>query len=61
MKIDFSKNNDCLNVALDGRLDTNTAPDLESFLDKKAKRNFAKLLKVLFYYDIITISVFYSG
>ena len=34
MKIDFSKNNDCLNVALDGRLDTNTAPDLESFLDK---------------------------
>ena len=30
-------------------------------IDKKAKRNFAKLLKVLFYYDIITISVFYSG
>ena len=32
MKIDFNKNNGNLNVALDGRLDTTTAPDLESFI-----------------------------
>ena len=31
MKIDFTKTNDNLNVALDGRLDTTTAPELESF------------------------------
>lgn len=32
MKIDFTKNEGALNVSLDGRLDTITAPDLESFL-----------------------------
>ena len=32
MKIDFNKNNGNLNVALDGRLDTTTAPELDSFL-----------------------------
>ena len=32
MKIDFNKNEGILNVALDGRLDTTTAPELESFL-----------------------------
>ena len=32
MKIDFIKNNDELTVEIDGRLDTTTAPDLESFL-----------------------------
>ena len=32
MKIDFTNNNGNLNVALDGRLDTTTAPELESFL-----------------------------
>ena len=32
MKIDFNKNNETLNIALDGRLDTTTAPDLEAFL-----------------------------
>ena len=32
MKIDFNKNNDILTVALDGRLDTTTAPEFESFL-----------------------------
>ena len=32
MKIDFNKNNGALNVALDGRLDTTTAPDFEKFL-----------------------------
>ena len=29
MKIDFTKNNGVLNVALDGRLDTTTAPEFE--------------------------------
>ena len=32
MKIDFNKTNEILAVALDGRLDTTTAPELESFL-----------------------------
>ena len=32
MKIDFNNNNGELIVALDGRLDTTTAPELESFL-----------------------------
>lgn len=34
MRIDFNNNNGSLNVALDGRLDTTTAPELESFLSK---------------------------
>jgi anti-sigma B factor antagonist len=32
MKINFNNNNGVLNVSLDGRLDTTTAPELESFL-----------------------------
>ena len=32
MKIDFNKNNGDLNISLEGRLDTVTAPDLESFI-----------------------------
>ena len=32
MKIDFNKAKDNLYVALDGRLDTTTAPEFESFL-----------------------------
>ena len=32
MKINFNLNNGILNVALDGRLDTTTAPEFESFL-----------------------------
>ena len=32
MKIDFTKNNGILTVALDGRLDTTTAPALEKLL-----------------------------
>ena len=32
MKIDFTKNNGTFIVALDGRLDTITAPELEKFL-----------------------------
>ena len=34
MKINFNKNNDTLTVALDGRLDTTTSPELEGFLGK---------------------------
>ena len=33
MNITFDKINDSLNVALDGRLDTITAPEFESFLN----------------------------
>jgi anti-sigma B factor antagonist len=36
MKIDFNKNEDVLNISLDGRLDTITAPEFEDFL----KSNF---------------------
>ena len=32
MKIDFSKSNGILTVSLDGRLDTTSAPEFESFL-----------------------------
>lgn len=32
MNIDFNKNEDILNISLDGRLDTITAPQLEDFL-----------------------------
>ena len=32
MKIEFTKSNDGLNVALDGRMDTVTAPEFEAFL-----------------------------
>jgi anti-sigma B factor antagonist len=35
MNINFTANNGILNVALDGRLDTTTAPELESFLGKQ--------------------------
>ena len=33
MKIDVTKNNETLTVALDGRLDTTTAPELERLLN----------------------------
>ena len=32
MKIEFTKTNEALTVALDGRLDTTTAPELQAFL-----------------------------
>ena len=32
MKIDFNKNIDVLSIALEGRLDTVTAPELDSFI-----------------------------
>ena len=35
MKIDFTKTNEVLAVTLEGRLDTTTAPELESFLGKQ--------------------------
>lgn len=33
MKIISNRNDDCMEVALEGRLDTTTAPELDSFLD----------------------------
>ena len=41
MKINFSKTNDTLNVALDGRLDTITAPELEGFFEDNYDGNAA--------------------
>ena len=35
MKIDFKKLNGTFHVSLEGRLDTTTAPELESFLGEK--------------------------
>ena len=35
MKINFNTNGGNLNISLDGRLDTITAPELESFLNEK--------------------------
>ena len=35
MKIAFTENNRTLTVALDGRLDTTTAPEVEKFLGEK--------------------------
>ena len=35
MKIEFTKNDGIMNVKLEGRLDTTTAPELESFLSEK--------------------------
>ena len=32
MKIDFNKNGDVMEVALEGRLDTTTAPEFDSFV-----------------------------
>ena len=34
MKIDFNKSGDVLSIALDGRLDTTSAPELDSFIGK---------------------------
>ena len=34
MKLDFHKNNGDLSITIDGRLDTNTAPELERFLSE---------------------------
>ena len=37
MKIEFNNNNGTLNVTLSGRLDTVTAPELDSFLAENGK------------------------
>ena len=34
MKIDFTRHSGVLNITLDGRLDTTTAPEFESFLNQ---------------------------
>lgn len=39
MKIDFNKSNEILHIALDGRLDTTTAPEFESFLSENYDGN----------------------
>ena len=39
MKIDFIMNDGNLTIALDGRLDTNTAPELESFIGENYDGN----------------------
>lgn len=43
MKIDFNKNEDILNISLDGRLDTITAPEFEEFL----KSNLTGVISVI--------------
>ena len=44
MKIDFTKSNGTLTVALDGRLDTTTAPELEKFLGENSADAVALIL-----------------
>ena len=44
MKIDFNKSNDILNVSLEGRLDTNTSPEFESFLAQNYNGKCALLI-----------------
>ena len=39
MKIDFNKNGNTLTVSLDGRLDTITAPEFDSFLNDNTAEN----------------------
>ena len=43
MKINFNNSNEVLNVALEGRLDTTTAPELESFLSS----NYDKVASIV--------------
>ena len=44
MKIDFNKTNDILNIALDGRLDTTTAPEFEDFLEENYDGTYALVI-----------------
>ena len=44
MKINFNKNNEGLTVAIEGRLDTTTAPELESFLVENFDGTFPLLI-----------------
>ena len=41
MKIEFTRNDDTLAIALQGRLDTTTAPEFESFLSENYDGNGA--------------------
>lgn len=43
MTIDFTKDNNNLSIKLDGRLDSSTAGDLESFLEKELTDSTATL------------------
>ena len=38
MKIEFTKENGVLNVSLDGRLDTNSAPEFEAFIHENCDK-----------------------
>ena len=44
MKIDFTNNNGNVNVSLDGRLDTNTAPELEGVINANYEEGIALIL-----------------
>ncbi|MBQ1962997.1 MAG: STAS domain-containing protein [Clostridia bacterium] len=44
MKVDFTNNNGVLTVALDGRLDTTTAPELEKLLCENCANATALIL-----------------
>ena len=44
MKIAFTENNGTLTVALDGRLDTTTAPEVEKFIGEKCADAAALIL-----------------
>ena len=44
MKIDFNTNNGNLNIAIEGRLDTTTAPELESFIS--GNYNYGQTLNI---------------
>ena len=49
MKIDLNKENDKLIISLEGRLDTNTSPELESEYKKLDEKNIVLDLKDLNY------------
>ena len=49
MKIDFTKNDGVLNIALDGRLDTITAPQFEDFIAE----NIAKVIEKFGAIDVL--------
>ena len=62
MKIDFNRSNDSLNIALDGRLDTTTAPELEAFINNNYDGNSALIIdcKKLEYVSSAGLRVFLS-
>ena len=49
MKIDLNKENDKLIISLEGRLDTNTSPELESEYEKLDEKNIVLDLEKLNY------------